>query len=219
MYNLRPPIAKYSSMWDINEVLVYMESMIVENLKDMSCKLATLFMLLSGTRVNMLTHMKMQYMHITDQEVTFTFDEVLKTSAPNNNMKPMVFRAYVSRPKLCPVACIWEYLEMRALISDSNNLFVTTKKPHKGASSETLARWIKDMLKLSGIDSGRYTAHSCRSASTSKASFLGLSIKTILKSASWKRVDTFRKHYLREIKENYPEEQDNFGTEILEKLP
>ena len=216
VYNLRPPVRKYSSIWDVNVVLSYMECMIIENFKDLSMKMVTLFMLLSGARVNMLTHLKMKNMHITDEEVTFTFDEVLKTSNQNNNSLPLTFRGYPARLGLCPVHCLWEYLEMRNPISDSDYLFVTTKKPHKAASKDSIARWIKDMLAISGIDSGKYSAHSCRSASTSKALFQGVSIKTIMKSASWKNEKTFRKHYLNEIEEHL--EIENFGTAMLDQI-
>ena len=217
VYNLRPPVKKYSSVWDVNMVLSFMECMIIHNLKDLSMKIVTLFMLLSGARVNMLTHMKMENMHITEEEVTFTFQEVLKTSNPNNNSLPLTFRGYPERPGLCPVHCLWEYLERRNPISDSEYLFITTKKPHKAASKDTIARWIKDMLAISGIDSGKYSAHSCRSASTSKALFQGISIKTILRSASWKNENTFKKHYLREIDEQQHVEE-NFGTAMLDAL-
>ena len=40
-------------------------------------------MILAGTRVNTLAHLKVADMYITDTEVTFTFDEVLKYSRPN----------------------------------------------------------------------------------------------------------------------------------------
>ena len=100
VYNLRPPVKKYSSVWDVNVVLSFMECMIIDSFKDLSMKIVTLFMLLSGARVNMLTHLKMRNMHITDEEVTFTFDEVLKTSNPNNNSLPLTFRANPARPGL-----------------------------------------------------------------------------------------------------------------------
>lgn len=43
VYNLRQTVAKYSAMWNINEVLFHMECMIRNNLKDKSRKLFTLF--------------------------------------------------------------------------------------------------------------------------------------------------------------------------------
>ena len=72
---------------------------------------------------------------------------------------------------------------------------------------------------MSGIDSGRYTAHSFRSASTSAAAFGGVSIMTIMKSASWKNVDTFKKFYLKDLEEGYDlKESENFGVELLKNF-
>ena len=44
-------------------------------------------MILAGTRVITLVHLKVTNMYITDTEVTFTFDEVLKHSRPNYKEK------------------------------------------------------------------------------------------------------------------------------------
>ena len=73
------------------------------------------------------------------------------------------------------------------------------------------------MLKA-GIDTGIFTAHSCRAASTSAAENTGTSIKTIINSASWSTSSTFYKHYKKEIQTFYTNEKQNFGQEILQKL-
>ena len=65
-----------------------------------------------------------------------------------------------------------------------------------------------------GIDTGRFTAHSCRSASTSAAEFSGIGIDTIRKAAGWATAGTFYRHYKREI-EAVPKETDNFGCQLL----
>ena len=218
IFNLRPPVAKYTAIWDVNTVLTFLSAMIAESHKDLSMKLATLMMILSGTRVNMLSHMKTTNMFITDLECTFVFDDALKETRPGFNTKPMVFRAFPSHPSLCPVLVMWRYLNIRNNLSGDPALFTTTRK-HKGvykpASPDTIARWIKEMLELSGIDSGKYSAHSCRSASTSAALFRGISLTTIVKSASWSNVTTFKNHYLKEITEAYDLQKANFGEEML----
>ena len=218
IFNLRPPVAKYTSIWDVNILLAYLSVFLVENMKDRVMKLATLLMLLSGNRVNMLTHMKMQNIFLTEMECTFVFDEVLKHSRPGFNTKPMVFRAFPDQPSLCPVKAICEYLEARNAISDDASFFVTHRRPYSRPSPDTIARWIKGMLVLSGIESGKYSAHSCRHAATSSAMFRGIGLETILKSASWSNAKTFKKHYFREISQLYNLEIDtnNFGKQTLE---
>lgn len=218
VFNLRPPVARYTSIWDVNIVLAYLACFMVETFKDRVMKLSTVFMLLSGNRVNMLTHMKVNCLYITEKECTFVFDETLKHSRPNLNTTPMIFRAFPDHPSLCPVKMAWEYLEVRNKLSDDASFFVTHKAPHTQPSPDTIARWIKDMLVLSGVESGKYTAHSCRHASTSSAMLRGIGLGTILKSACWSNVKTFKKHYFKEISQLYELDKENFGVQTLENF-
>ena len=168
----------------------------------------------------MLTHFDVTHMYITETECTLTFGHVLKAIRANFNSAPMTFRAYPECPQLCPVNLIWEYLSIRNELSIDPRFFIATKPTkgvYKGVSSDTIARWVKKMLGLCGIDSGKYTAHSCRAASTSAALFRGISIGTIVKSASWSNVDTFKKFYLKEISSCYDLGKTNFGEEMLDK--
>ena len=216
IHNKRPSTPRYSAIWDVNIVLAYIGAMITDSFRDMTLKMAALLMLLSGNRVNMLSHLKVTNMFINDNECTFIFDEVLKTTMPGESTKPMVFRAYPQDSSLCPVKNMWKYLEVRNEKSGNDQLFVITMKPFTAAKSDTIANWLKKVLDLAGINTGRYSAHSYRSSSTSAAAFGGVSIGTILKSASWANVDTFKKHYLRELDDVYNlEGEENFGVELL----
>ena len=218
VFNNRPPVAKYMVIWDVNLVLAFMSCFIANEFKDKSMRLATLFMLLSGNRVNMLSHFNIDNMYINDQELTFTFDEALKHTHPKATTEPMTFRAYPELPTLCPVKLTWEYLEERNTLSGDKAFFVTISKSHHRPDPSTIARWIKDMLFLSGVDTGKYSAHSCRHASTSSAMFRGIGLRTILKSACWSNVRTFKKHYFREISQCDLYNLDiskNFGTQTL----
>ena len=48
---------------------------------------------------------------------------------------------------------------------------------------------------MAGIDTSIFKGHSYRSASTSKADGLGVSMDVILKAANWARASTFSKFY------------------------
>ena len=48
-------------------------------------------MIPAGARVNTLIDLKLTNIYITDTEVTFTFDEVLKHSEPGYKQKPFVW--------------------------------------------------------------------------------------------------------------------------------
>ena len=67
----------------------------------------------------------------------------------------------------------------------------------------TIARWVKEVLRLSGIDISQFPAHSTRSASTSTAFRLGVPISDIMKVAEWTQAFTFKKFYQKPIKDSY----------------
>ena len=129
----------------------------------------------------------------------------------------MTFREFPSRPELCPVRLIWKYLDYRNSLTDDRGLFITLKSPFRTAQPATTARWVREMLTLSGVSDGRYTAHTCRAAPTFSAHFWGISLSTIIKSASWKKDGRFKRFYLKEIKCLY-DNRDNFGEETLNNL-
>ena len=219
IHNRRPSKPRYTAIWDVNIVLSFVGAMLTEKFMDLTMKTVALLMLLSGSRVNKLSHLKVSNMTLTDTECTFTFDEVLKTSVEGVSEKPLVFRAYPYDPALCPVRAMLNYLEERGKKSACDEIFIITVKPYTAAKSDTIANWLKKLLLLAGIDSGKYPAHSFRSSSTSAAAFKGVSISTILKSASWTNVDTFKKYYLRELDEVFDlEEPENFGVELLNRF-
>ncbi|CAD6241383.1 GSCOCG00002710001-RA-CDS [Cotesia congregata] len=72
----------------------------------------------------------------------------------------------------------------KALRGNIDSLFVSFNKPHKAVKSETISRWIRSTLVTLGVDK-RFTAHSTRHASTSKACARGVSIAEIKKVAGW----------------------------------
>ena len=47
VFNLRPPVARYTVVWDVNTVLHYLCAMVVRDQNDLSMKLAALLMILS----------------------------------------------------------------------------------------------------------------------------------------------------------------------------
>ena len=183
---------------------------------DITGKLATLFIILVDTRVKALVDLNVTNMYITDTEVDFTFYEILKHSRPSYRQKPLIFQAFFSRD-LCPVTTLITYLEHRLPVSGDPALFITTVKPLKKASKDIIFLWVKLTMSEAGINSGLFTSHSCRSASTSKPTEKNVDLKTILKSANWSGNSTFKKHYLVEIQQEYPPIEESFGFKLLEQ--
>ena len=92
------------------------------------------------------------------------------------------------------------YLERTGpLRGGESRLFVSFIKPHKAVTSSTIARWLRTMLELSGIDSSIFGAHSTRSTSTSAAARGGVTLEDILKAANWSSESVFQKFYHKEV--------------------
>ena len=81
IHNNRPPRPRYAAVWDVNLVLNYIGAMITTSFMDITLKTTALLMLLSGNRVNMLSHFCVDSMLLTD-ECTFLFKDVLKHTRP-----------------------------------------------------------------------------------------------------------------------------------------
>ena len=214
-HNLKPPVSKYVAIWDPDRLLNHIMLIQPVSLKNTSYKLACLFMILAGTRINTLSHLKITNMFLTDQEVTFTFSDCLKHSRRGFKTAPITYRAFPHNSQLCPVIALRQYMEYRLTISNDPHLFVILVKPHRAASADTLARWVKTCMGESGIDIGKFSAHSCRSSSTSKASFIGVNLKDIMRAAGWSVESTFRRFYEKEIIDSV--EDNNIGLNILKK--
>ena len=73
---------------------------------------------------------------------------------------------------------------MRENLVDGNTkeFIISYGKPHKPALSDMISRWIKDEVGMTGINTNVYKPHSCRSASTTKASVNRVSIIDIFKT-------------------------------------
>ena len=82
VYNLRPPTPKYFAIGNVNTLLSDIQHKDISTFYDITKKLATLFMILAGTRVNTLVHLKVTNMYIRNTEVIFTFNEVIQKALP-----------------------------------------------------------------------------------------------------------------------------------------
>ena len=111
------------------------------------------------------------------------------------------FARFPSNSKLCPVETLRCYLKathtIRPVIPSSkpDPLFISYVKPHKPISAPSLARWLRSLLKASGVISNVFKAHSVRGASTTAAANSNVPLPEILKMADWSSPSTFQKFY------------------------
>ena len=74
-------------------------------------------------------------------------------------------------------------------------LFITTQKPYKAVTRDSICRWKRTVLIKSGIDVHIVKPHSTRAASTTADNVRNVPMSTILKTAGWKKDCMFRKFY------------------------
>jgi site-specific recombinase XerD len=135
---------------------------------------------------------------------------LLKQIRPFFQVEPLVLRKFSDIPSLCVYSLLKIYMEKTSAIRENTTrLLLMTRKPHHAVTSQTIARWIKTILKKAGIDTNIFGAHSTRSADTCAASSTGLSLTTIMNAAGWSNAGTFQKFC------NRPVPSENLGLSVL----
>lgn len=176
-------------------------------LEEITLKLTTLLCILSGQRAQAIAKLSLSHMHQDETSFTFYIPTVLKTSTPTFHQRPLVFNRYPHSEKLCIWSCLKEYLNRTELIRDNveegHRLILSYAAPNHPVKSATICRYVKSFLTKTGIDVTVFTAHSTRSASTSAANNMGLSVKDLAKAAGWRNGSTFQKFYKFPIMKNF----------------
>ena len=207
MFNNRPPKPRYSHTWEVSSVTTYLVSLGSNkslSLKHLSWKLAMLFSLTCPERVSALTKLDLRHCHILPEGVEFMLPSPRKRGKADQLPKAF-FARFPSNSKLCPVETLRCYLKATRTIrpaipsSKPDPLFISYVKPHKPVTAPSLARWLRSLLKASGVNSDVFKAHSVRGASTTAAANSNVPLSEILKMADWSSPSTFRKFYYKPV--------------------
>ena len=217
VFELKPCLPKYSRIWDVNKVLSHLKKFNPVNamtLKDLTMNLTTLLCLLTGQRCQTIHYIDVNFIQFTDEECTITIRRILKHTKAGKHQLPLKLRSYPNDKRLCIIEYLQEYIKRtKGLRKEQSQLLISFNKPHHAVSKDTIGRWVKNTLKQSGIDTGQFTCHSTRSASTSCAKAAGLSLEQIMQSAGWSTSSTFAKFYHKNI-----ETDINFGSAVLNNV-
>ena len=152
--------------------------------------------MLTGQRVQTVHKLNSDDIMLTDDNVYIEVSELMKTSKPGRHIEPFNLPAFKEDSSLCIVLVLKEYLNRTSVIRKSTQLFLNCIKPYANVSKVTLARWVKEVLKLSGIEMKTFKPHSRRTTSTSAdVCTAGIGIDKVLKSAGWSQESFFRKYY------------------------
>lgn len=216
VFKLRPCLPKYTSTWDpqivLNEISNWFPNKEL-SLEKITKKLAILLALCTAHRVQTISLIRTKNINITNDGIKIVITDIIKTSAPGRD-QPVLFLPYFKdKPNICPATALEDYLVMTKTNRSKNiqNLFVTFRRPYKTASTQSISRWIKDVLQSSGVDVAVFGAHSTRHAATSAARANGVPIDVIRKKAGWTNSSQiFAKFYNRPLLTN-----DNFARSTL----
>ena len=169
--------------------------------RNINLKLEILVFLTSAGRCHETCDLHIKFMVRTANSFKFFSKKVTKSWRKGKPPPCWEFHEYSDNEKLCAVVCIAEYLGRSASwhTQGQNQLLLGHIKPYKEVQSSTIADWVKLVLKMVGIDTSLYKAHSCRSASTSKPTVLGTSLKDILKRGQWSGASNWQRHYNRKM--------------------
>ena len=96
---------------------------------------------------------------------------------------------------------IWCFQVSPLRAEDSDKLFVSYVPPHASVTSQSLARWMTELLAQAGIDVSIFQQHSTRSAAAAfMKSKRKLSLQEICRLADWlsksKTYETFYNRYV-----------------------
>lgn len=214
IFHSRPPVPKYVFSWPVGQVFRYLKSLQSNKslpFKLLSMKTVLLVALVSADRGSSIAAYNINFMVSTPTVCRFLLAKLAKTTRPGAAVREVIFRIYKKDIRICPVSSIREYINRtKTLRGDEGQLFISLSKPHKAVVPATLARWIVNLLKLAGIDTDIFKAHSTRGAATSQAMRAGLPLADIVKAGDWSSAVTFQKYY------NKPLSNKDFMQAVLD---
>ncbi|CAG2254245.1 unnamed protein product [Mytilus edulis] len=189
VYNLRPTKSKNICVWDVSLVLNYLRKLSPVNmltLQEVTLKLVMLIALTNATRVQTLKFLSVDCMEKLRDEFVFHLDVLLKQSRPGYKNPDVKLRAFPPDRRLCVYTVLKEYIKRTEILRvHTKQLLISYIKPHKAVTCSTISRWIKVVLQKSGIDTRQFSAHSVRSAATSKAKLYNVSLADIMSKAEY----------------------------------
>jgi hypothetical protein len=198
VFNEMKPVPKYHSRGPVDLVLDYLSTLWpLEklSLKELTLKLVTLIALTTGQRCQTLTFLDISadYMSKTDDSYRFALTEHVKQDRPGKVFGNLCLYKYTVT-ELCVYGTLEYYMSVTEKLRTSTKLLVSFIKPYSAVTASTVGQWIKTLLGQAGVDTSKFSAHSTRVASTSKAA-VSVPVDVILATAGWRDESTFRKFY------------------------
>lgn len=213
--SMKPQKPKYENIWDPGPVIQALGKQYPNkdlSLEELTKKLIMLLALSTAQRVQTLSKISIDNIIKVKEGYNIQVPDRIKTSGLNRPQPLLILEKFKRQPQVCVATTLEDYLEKTSKIrGHAKKLFITIKKPHHEASTETLSRWICDVLKNTGIDICVFTAHSTRHAATSAAARNGVNIESIRRAALWtKKSSAFARFYNRPLADT-----KSFGLSVI----
>ena len=183
----KPPLPKYKFTWDVTVVLSLLSSWFpLEDLslKMLTLKLIALIALAMAPRAQTLKSLNLNYMKVYKSYAVFYFPNLLKSSKIGKSNNFSLKLEHFMDERVCVYHTLKQYIKVTKPLRLNSQLFISYGT-FLGVTSSTLAKWLKCVLEMAGIDVTVFKAHSYRSASTSAAFQGNCSLKNILDVHCW----------------------------------
>ena len=143
--------------------------------KIVTLKLTTLLATLSSIRASKLTYLDIRHIVFKENSGILHFSKLIKTWKKGKSPLSFELKEF-EKAELCVIRCLKQYLLITNPLrcAKTTQLPISYIRPHNPVSVDTVSRWLKEFLRLSGNDTSIFTGHSIRTASASKAKQVGL---------------------------------------------
>ena len=162
-------------------------------------KTVTLMMLATARRQVDIAALSLLHMRQLNDKILLNIPRACKTYNRAFFMNQMIMLERFEDSKVCPMRALKKYLSWTCKLRNSQTIFITTNPPFKGASSQTLRRWIRDTLTAAGVNMRIFNPYSTRAASASKEAFTSGTLKAVMDKGQWRSENSFYWHYLRKV--------------------
>ena len=156
----------------------------------------------STSRASAIHHLDERYMLRPEGKFLSTFHKLRKSWKYWKAPPSLEFCKYTEDRNLCVVETLNENIKRTyqwRTEKRRSQLLLSFIESYVEVSNTTVSRWIKESLKLLGIDVSIFKGHSTRAASSSKASKAGLSLADIHTRGSSSSSSTWQRFYNKQI--------------------
>ena len=135
-FNDRPPLPKYTSTWDVQVVLDYLQALGENDLKQLTWKTVMLLALTRPSKSADLSKLDLKTRSFRSEGVEFAAAGLAKQSRQGNPLSSFFFPSCRDKQELCPVRTLKAYEKRtKTLRGEESRLFVMVIKPHKAVAS------------------------------------------------------------------------------------